>query len=277
MIRADLHVHTYYSDGTQSPLDVVKGALRAGVNLISVTDHDNANGTEEILSLAAEFGLKAVGGEEISAYDGGTKVHLLGYNMDRDCKVFKDFTKKLFEGAEERAEDVLKKLRALGVNISREEICAERYCPTSPVHSFYIAVAGAKKGYEKDAYSFYMRYLNSGGEAFSCVGRPSPEEATQAVVLSGGICSLAHPGRIALEKEGVSKLIRRLIPCGLSGIEAVYSSHTVEQTQYYKELAEKFGLMVTGGSDTHHIGGGKRIGTPAFYPSEELLSALKII
>lgn len=277
MIRADLHVHTYYSDGTQSPLDAVKGALRAGVNLISVTDHDNANGTKEVLGLAEQYGLRAVGGEEVSAYDGGIKVHLLGYNMDVDCKPFKDFTKRLFDGAEERFEDVLKKLRALGVNIGREEICAERYCPTSPVHTFYIAVAGAKKGYEKDAYSFYMHYLNSGCEAFSCVGRPTPEEAIEAVVSSGGICSLAHPGRITLGKEEVERLIRRVIPCGLSGIEAVYSSHTVEQTQYYKELAEKFGLLITGGSDTHHKEGSKRIGTPAFYPSEELLSALKII
>lgn len=277
MIRADLHVHTYYSDGTQSPLDVVKGALRAGVNLISVTDHDNSNGTKEVKSLAEKYGVKAVGGEEISAYDGGTKVHLLGYNMDTESTAFKDFTKKLFDGAEERTDDILKKLSALGVKLSREEICAERFCPVSSIHSFYIALAGAKKGYEKDAYSFYMRYLNSGGEAFSCAGRPTPEEAAEAIASSGGICSLAHPGRIVLEKEGVIDLVRRLTPCGLSGIEAVYSSHTVEQTQYYKELAEKFGLLVTGGSDTHHKEGSKRIGTPPFYPSEELLSALKII
>lgn len=277
MIRADMHIHTYYSDGTQSPGDAVKGAVRAGVNLISVTDHDNSNGTDETFVLAERYGITAVAGEEVSAYDGGTKVHLLGYNMDRTCKVYKDFTKKLFEGAEERAADVLRKLRAVGVELSRGEICAERYCPRSPVHSFYIAVAGAKKGYAADAYSFYMRYLNSGCEAFSCVGRPTPEEAARAISESGGICSLAHPGRITLDNEGVEELVRRVIPCGLSGIEAVYSTHTAKQTQYYKELAERSGLLVTGGSDCHREGSNKRIGTPAFYPSEKLLSALKII
>ena len=84
----------------------------------------------------------------------------------------------------------------------------------------------------------------------------------------GGFCSIAHPGRISLEKEGVIKLLERLIPLGLGGIEAVYSGHTDSQTQYYKELADRYSLLVTGGSDTHFKEGNRKVGVPYFIPSK---------
>lgn len=277
MIRADMHIHTYYSDGGQSPADVIAGARRAGVNLISVTDHDNANARKKVRELAAKHGITAVDGVEISAYDGDVKVHLLAYGIDYDNPAYKAFAKKLYDGAEERTFDVLRKLEKVNVRISYGEVLRERKCEKSPLHSTYIAVAGARKGYASSPWAFYSRYLNYGAAGFSCICRPSPEEAAAVVTECGGLLSLAHPGRISLDKEGVIALTERLIPSGLAGIEAVYSGHTANETQYYKELAEKYGLLVTGGSDTHYAEGNRRIGDPPFYPDERLLSALKLI
>ncbi|MDE7162553.1 MAG: PHP domain-containing protein [Clostridia bacterium] len=277
MIRADMHVHTYYSDGAQSPADVIAAARRAGVGLISVTDHDNANARGEVKKLALASDIIAVDGEEVSAYDNNIKVHILGYGMDCGCEKYVRFHKKLYDGAEERAFDVLKKLSAAGVRLSYGEVIRERKSKLSPLHGMYIATAGARKGYARSPFDFYARYLGYGKPGFSCVGRPSPEETAELISSCGGVCSLAHPGRISLDKEGVQKLIERLLPCGLSGIEAVYSGHTAKETQYYKELAEKYGLLVTGGSDTHYAEGNRRVGEPAFYPDDKLLSALKII
>lgn len=277
MIRADMHIHTYYSDGGQSPADVIAGARRAGVKLISVTDHDNSNARREVKELALKAGITAVDGEEISAYEGGIKVHVLGYGMDYSNPAYVAFNKRLCEGAEERTFDILNKLSKAGVRLSYGEVLRERRCEKSPLHAMHIAVAGARKGYAGSPFAFCSKYLNFGGAAFSCVGRPSPEETVRLISECGGVSSLAHPGRISMDNEGVVSLIERLIPCGLAGIEGVYSGHTFKETQYYKELADKYGLLVTGGSDTHYAEGNRRIGEPPFYPDERLLSALKII
>ena len=276
MIRADMHIHTYYSDGGQSPAEVVRAAKARGVGLSAVTDHDNSNGRKEVKELALRAGIISVDGEEISAYDGDIKVHMLAYGMNYADPAYTAFNKRLTEGAEERAFDILKKLAAVGVKLSYGEVIRERKCKKSPVHATYIAVAGARKGYANSPYSFYTKYLNYGAAGFSCICRPTPEETAEVVKRCGGFCSLAHPARISVDKQGLISLIERLVPCGLRGIEAVYSGHTAIETQYYKELAERFGLLVTGGSDTHYAEGNRRVGVPEFYPCGGLLSALKI-
>lgn len=276
MMRADMHIHTYYSDGGQSPEDVVAGAKRAGVNLISVTDHDNSNGRHLVKELALKAGIRAVDGEEISAYDGGVRVHILGYGMDYSNPAYTAFSKALYDGSVERTLDILNKLKKVNVNISYGDVLRERKCDKSPLHATYIAVAGARKGYASSPWAFFAKYINQGLPCYSCIKRPTPDEAARVITECGGVCSLAHPGRITMEAEGVTALIERLIPCGLAGIEAVYSGHTFNETQYYKELAEKYGLLVTGGSDTHYAEGNRHIGEPPFYPDERLLSALKI-
>jgi len=276
MIRADLHIHTYYSDGAQSPADVVRAAKAAGLSLISVTDHDNSNGSAEVKELAKKAGILSVDGEEISAYLGEIKFHTLCYHMDKNTPQYAAFNKKIKEGAEARTFDILKKLARVGVNISYSEVIRERKCSKSPVHGMYIAAAGARKGYASSPSDFYARYLNYGRAGFSCLGRPTPEETVEAAISCGGFCSVAHPGRITMEKEELLSFIKKLKNIGLGGIEAVYSGHTDIQTQYYRGIAEEVGLLVTGGSDTHHAGGSRRVGTPEFYPDEKLLSALNI-
>ena len=277
MMRADLHIHTYYSDGLQSPRDVVDAAVRNGVNLISVTDHDNAVGREEVKAAAIKAGIFAVDGIEISAYEGDLKVHTLGYNLDFNSPIYLQFYKKCLKGSIERAEDSLTKLNRGGIKISMEEVLAERKNDNSPVHTMLISYAAVKKGYTSNPHDFYAKYLNYGKIGFSNVGRPSPESAVEMIVSCGGISSLAHPGRIDASQSEIIALIERLKSCGLNGIEAVYSGHTAKETQYYKELAEKYGLIVTGGSDTHFKSGSHLVGTPEFYPDEALLSALKLL
>ena len=120
MTRADLHIHTYYSDGTQSPADVVAAAKSNCVNLISVTDHDNSCGSKEVAALAKESGTIVVDGEEISAYDRDVKVHILGHAMDCDSAAYRAFHEKIFKGAELRTADILKRLSSGGINISLE-------------------------------------------------------------------------------------------------------------------------------------------------------------
>lgn len=277
MIRADLHIHTYYSDGLQSPQDVVDAAVKNGVNLIAVTDHDNAVGRNEVKELAVAAGICAVDGIEISAYEGDLKVHTLGYNLDFNSPEYISFYKRLLSSSVDRAADSVKKLNIGGIKITIDEVLAERKNINSPVHTMLISYVAVKKGYVSNPHDFYARYLNYGKIGFSNIGRPTPEEAVKVIKDCGGVSSLAHLGRIFAGQDEIICLIEKLKSCGLNGIEAVYSAHTDRETQYYKELAEKYGLLVTGGSDTHFKSGGHVIGTPAFYPDEALLSALRII
>lgn len=275
MIRADLHIHTFYSDGTQSPSDVIASAKARGVGLISVTDHDGMNGSDEVAGLATASGIIAVPGIEISAYT-GVKVHILGYNTDKNCAAFRNFYAQLCKGAEERAYDILSKLKKRGFNLTMEEVLRERKCPVSPVHTMYIARAAARKGYGRSPADFYLSYLALGKCGYSSVGRPTPEKAVEVIGECGGFASLAHPGRITLDADKLETLIKELSDRGLCGIEAVYSGHTDSDTAYFKETAQRYNLLVTGGSDTHFTEGNRTVGVPEFYPDERLLCALKI-
>lgn len=276
-MTADLHIHTYYSDGLLSPVQVAQTAKSNGVDLIAVTDHDCALGYDEVKENCAKYGVKTVRGIEVSAYCGDIKIHTLGYNFDSGRPEFTEFYKRLYEGSLTRAEDIISKLNKNGVKLTFDEVDAQRKIKNAPVHGMHISRALANKGYcNKNAFSVYMNYLANGKCAYSAICRPSPEEAIGVINACKGFTSLAHPGRIEMERGELYDYIKRLKGAGLSGIEAVYSTHTVDDTAYYKELARDFGLIVTGGSDTHYESGNKRIGSPAFYPSEELVKKLKV-
>ncbi len=274
-MRADLHTHSYFSDGMLSPEELASACAQNGVLLAALTDHDNMNGCAAFAAECAKRGVRSVRGLEISAYT-DVKVHILGYNVDDGCAEYEKFAAFVRGGALNRTEDILSKLRKRGMNLTFDDVIRERRCDGSPMHTMYVARAAARKGYAPSPSAFYAAYLAPGKAAYSAVGRPSPEYALEVIKRCGGISSLAHPGRIELSAQNKRELIARLCAQGLDGIEAVYSGHTVEETAYFREVAARHGLLVTGGSDTHYAEGNRAVGTPEFYPSEELLAALGI-
>ena len=263
-MRADLHIHTYFSDGLQSPDDVAATAKANGVELISVTDHDTALAYPEIFSCCEKRGVKAVYGIEVSAYSNGVRLHTLGYGISPEHPVFSQFLKELQEGSIKRTDDILNKLNKNGIHITLDEVLKHRKSDKAPVHAMFISRAAVDKGYANDAFVFQKQYLSRGCVGYSELFRPTPERAVEVITACGGISSLAHPGRVELEKEQLITLVKRLVSLGLKGIEAYHSAHTPKETAYYTEIAKEYGLLVTGGSDTHFKGGSKEIGTPVF-------------
>ncbi len=275
-MKADLHIHSYYSDGTVSPAEIARMCAQNGVAVAALTDHDNMNGCASFAAECAAAGIAAVRGIEISAYTGDVKVHILGYGLDAGCAKYAEFEKFASDGALARTADILGKLKKRGVNLTFDDVIRERRCPRSPVHTMYIARAAARKGYSSSPAAFYGEMLAPGRPAYSGAGRPSPEYALEVISECGGFSSLAHPGRLSLAAGEKLKLIEELRACGLGGIEAVYSGHTAKETAYYMEVAAKYSLVVTGGSDTHYAEGSRSVGVPPFVPSEELLAALGV-
>ena len=276
-MRADMHLHTYYSDGNVSPERVFEKAAEKGIDFICITDHDCICPTDRLSAAKGQLPPIYVPSIEVSAYWDNIKIHILCYNPDLKNPDIKEFLEKLKVNSYRRAEIILSKLKSLGINLSMREAEAERVISDTPIHAMHIARAGAKKGYAEDEFKFYCNFLMWGKPCFSTEGRPSPEDTCEVFSSGGAVVSLAHPGRISLDKNTLKKGIVRLQSCGLKGIEGVYTTHTVTETAYFKEIAKELKLFVTGGSDTHFENDSRHeMGLPEFHPDKVLLQALKI-
>ncbi len=274
---ADLHVHSVYSDGIYTPEELCRRAKARGLSLLSITDHDTLAGEEAKRAAAEKFGITYVTGWEISAYLEGEKMHILGYGC-RLGEAYEAFLRERTDTALLRAKNSVKKLQEEGISITLDDVLSERKKEASPVHSMHVARALGKKlqMHEGEA---YLRYLAVGKAAHSNIGRPTPAQAIECIHACGGIASIAHPGRIPLDFVAREALLKRVIAMGADGIEAVYTTHTEEETAYFTSLARECGLLVTGGSDTHYEasedkGDLHRIGAPSFHPAQELLDRI---
>ena len=271
-MRADLHMHSTYSDGLCSPDELCSLAQSRGLGLLSITDHDTMNGEDVKRAAAEKYGLKYVSGWEVSSYAGDKKIHVLGYGCQRN-DAYVEFMEARKRMAYLRAEDRIQKMQALGIPITMEHVTSFRADPTTPVHTMHVARALAM--FVNAAPSeVYREYLVRGKAAYSDIGRPTPEEAIDCIHAAGGFAVIAHPGRIRSEKSEKENLIRSLVDYGVDGIEAVYTTHTEEETAWYKTLAKKYNLLITGGSDTHEEDGVRFVGNPVFFADERLLERI---
>lgn len=273
-MRADLHIHTYYSDGAYTPAQIAAMAREAGLSLISMTDHDSLAGLEEKTRAAADCGLSYVPGWEVSAYRGDLKVHILGYGC-RICAPYEQFLRARREGALARAEDIIARANEyFGLDVTLAD--AERFHQKkdAPLHTMHIVAAFAER-LGRDKGDLYAAAFEPGKPCHSLIGRPSPQDAIDVIHASGGIAVLAHPGRIKLSAERRFSLMDELVGRGLDGIECSHSDHTEEQTAQFAAYARLRGLLQTGGSDFHAEGRNRVIGQPPFSPSEELLAAFR--
>ena len=271
-MRADLHTHSTYSDGLYSPDELCKIAAKRGVELLSITDHDTMNGDKEKRVAAEKYNIKYVSGWEISAYENGSKIHVTGYrcSLGEEYERFMQLRKTL---ALERAEDSLAKLKKLGIFVRLDDVLSMQADKTSPVHTMHIA-RGVAEVTGLPAGEVYERYLAPNCPANSMIGRPTPLQAIECIHKSGGIASVAHPGRITMEFSEREQALEKLVNQGVDGIECYYTTHTEKETEYFVKFANERGLLITGGSDTHVEDDTHTVGTPKFIPSDRLLDEL---
>ena len=273
-MRADLHIHTVYSDGAYTPEEIARRAKEAGIELLSMTDHDSLEGMDEKRAAANKYGLKFVSGWEISSYE-GDKVHVLGYNCTAG-EEYRSFLEKRKTGAVLRAQDMIDKANAyLGFHVTMEEVERGHLKKGAPLHTMHVVSAFAKR-LSKKPLECHAELFEKGKPAYSDLWRPSPFEAVKAIHACGGLAVLAHPGKIRLSEEKRIALMDALVEEGLDGIECYHMSHTEMETEYFKAYAAQRGLLVSGGSDFHQDGGKRILGLPEFHADERLLSALGI-
>lgn len=251
MTTCDLHMHSTHSDGTDSPRRLVEMAREKGLAAIAVTDHDTFSAVEEAKAAGAELGVRVLSGVEISVEYAGKTVHMLGYCFDRGAQTLNQKLGEILKGREERNIQIVKKLNALGMeDLTYEEIAAE--AGGKVVGRPHFAAVMIRKGFVKERQEAFDKYLAKGAAAYMDRLRFGPEDSVAMIREAGGVAVLAHPKLVRFpEGETLEDLVKSLVDVGLGGIECHYSLHTPEETQQYLELAKKYNLVVTGGSDYH--------------------------
>ncbi len=262
----DLHSHTTASDGSVSPPELVRLAIRTRLEALAIADHDTLEGCDEAAPLAAEVGLELVMGIELSTrfepslvdlirpWSGGRRIpsiHLLGYFLSGDApEIFRSWILGHQESRRKRNLQLVEKLRGFGFDITLAEVSKLGGKLTGRPH---FAEFLLRKGYVKNRQEAFDLYLADHAQAAVEREEPGLIEAIEMLGRSSAVSVLAHPVRLPLgdNPEGLRALLEVLRNAGLQGLEVWHSEHSSEQQALYLELAKSFDLVATGGSDFH--------------------------
>ncbi|WP_424237523.1 PHP domain-containing protein [Bhargavaea ginsengi] len=253
-MKADLHVHSRYSDGADSVREVLQRAAEAGITHLSFVDHDTTDALEEALALGEEYGVTVIPGIEISAYDfkRNRKVHMLGYNYGSDARHLRALCRPLLERRHRHTLEQAEKIRETGLRLDEEQVLA--MVPEGGIvyKQHLMDLLTAQPFESADYQQLYRALFKDGGPASGDIRYIDVFDAVRAIKADGGFAVIAHPGQ--LDSYG---LIPELAAAGLDGIERHHPDHTSEDHERVDRLAAEFSLFTTGGSDFHG-----RYGTP---------------
>jgi predicted metal-dependent phosphoesterase TrpH len=241
----DLHLHTNFSDSSLSCAELVKLSVEAGLSAIAITDHDCIEGIDPAQKEAEQFGLEVIPGVELTAEIDSQELHILGYYIGHHNKKLIGKLEMMKRIREKRIFEMVDKLKEQGVdNIDPQEVLDLSGVGT--VGRAHLAVILKRKGWVNSFAEAFQKYIGDNSPAYVGKFKMSPQEAIKTVLDAGGIPVLAHP-----HSPGQDDLIPELVDVGLQGIEVYYPGYSQSQIKHYKNLADKFGLLITGGSDYH--------------------------
>ncbi len=240
--RADLHLHSNLSDGIYSPRQLFKLAAKAGLKAAALTDHDTMEGVEAGLAAGLQFGVEIVPGVELSAYEAGQEIHLLGYYPIYPGDLNRELL-RIQRGRYERMEHILDRLNRFGFRFTLDQVCKEAY-PAAPGR-LHLARLMVKKKMVINLQQAFTLYLERGKPAYVPRINLTPAGALNLLLQTGSLPVLAHPG------INGKTLLPELVSLGLQGVEVFHPEHSTAQRRYYRQVAEHFNLLITGGSDFH--------------------------
>jgi len=241
--RADLHMHSVYSDGILQPEALFKKAKIAGLKAISITDHDNVEACIESHTLKTKYNIDFINGVEFSCFE-DREYHILGYNIDIDNKALKKHIVSFREARLLRAEQIISKLSSLGVELSMSTVL--EHAGAAPIARPHIGAVIVKEGYSKSLKTAFNKYLGDRSPAYCEKKHFAVSKAIDLINKSGGVAVLAHPGKMVTQE-----MLYKMIEMGLDGIEVIHPSHDNRLENYYDTIAAQFWLLATGGSDYH--------------------------
>lgn len=254
----DLHTHSSVSDGSEAPARIPELAAAAGCSAVALTDHDSLDGLAEAAEAAARVGVTLVRGCEVSCRkpvlaDGtrpGGSVHVLCYFVEGDEGPLQDELVKLRGDRRERNRHLVERLRELGVDCSWDEVVAEAGTEAGVGRPHFARVL-VRKGVAVSVDDAFDRWLADGRPAYVPKARVDPPQVAALARASGAVAVLAHPLSLGLEPAVLESVVTELAGHGLGGLEAVYGNYSPDDRRRLRRLAERAGLVATGGSDFH--------------------------
>lgn len=244
---ADLQLHSTASDGSDPPSEVVRRAHALGLSAIALTDHDTMGGVREAEAAAESLGVRLIPACELSTLDADERqLDILAYGVSPDDVDFSTVLGEIRGGRLGRAYLMVQKLNECGYPVSWERVQA--IAGSENVGRPHVARAMVEAGIVPDVKSaFTPEFILDGGRCYVQRVKITPAEAITAIHAAGGVAVAAHPGRTRLSDADIAGLVAH----GLDGIEVYYPAHTEHETAHFEDLAARFHLLVTGGSDDH--------------------------
>lgn len=241
----NLHIHTTASDGLYSPAQILDLSIDAGLQIISITDHDTIDGIADFN--VAELPLKVIAGIEFSA-EFDRHYHILGYFPNYHLPQIESACLKLKESRAVRARMLIEHLKDMGFAIDMTDI-PEKNTEISSIGRPHIASALVKKGYAKSIDEVFKKIFSR--IESTARFKYSPKEIIDMIHKNKGIAVIAHPVLLRFDTTQFKSFLKRQINLGIDGIEAFYPMHTAEEIYFYKGIAQEYGLLTTAGSDFH--------------------------
>ena len=248
-MKIDLHIHTTYSDGAYSPEQVVDTAIECNLDVIALTDHDNILSHKIAADYVKKQGykLEIIPGVEINTIYKGYEVHILGYYMDTKNPDFIQLLKNQQQARINQTTQIVELLnKKAGIRVKFEDI-KSLVAPGGSIGRPHIARAITAAGGVANVMEAYSKYINDSSPVYVTRKTISPHDAVEIINEAKGIPVFAHP----IDVDISEKLTKELVSYGLRGIEAYHRKHSPAVVEYFSSLAEKYGLIITGGSDFH--------------------------
>ena len=247
----DMHLHTSFSDGELSPDELIDKAISSNVSILSITDHDTIDGLKSINRDYSKK-IEIINGIELSAKVPKGRMHILGYDFDINNQ---DLNNKLYELKNNSLQRVLSLIEQLkkdyNIFFTYEEI-KELINSNHNLGRPDLARLLINHNLAESVDEAFKKYLIAANKKIKGINKETTyEECFNLILNSGGIPVLAHPKSLELSNEELNNLVKRMKEIGLQGIEVYHSSHTKEEMKAYLELAQKYDLLVSGGSDYH--------------------------
>ncbi len=249
-MRIDLHMHSTFSDGVYTPTELVEMAAAGNVSVISLTDHDCVDGVGEAVAAGLEKSVTVVAGVELSCEFKGRDLHILGYGVDPSDSAFQKMLVMFREARHKRGIKIIEKLNALGMSVEPAEVLAK--CGKGgALGRPHIAAVLLERGFVSTNAEAFDKYIADGGPAYIAKYKMTPREAIDHIHAAGGLAFVAHPGIFLEDTDELMEILSE----GFDGVEVYHPTHSRSRSVELKAIAEKMGLLMSGGSDFHGFKG----------------------